>query len=154
MDQLDQNLRNDNENENTNYIDALAKAKQLIDTLNQSNQKLKDDNKQLVQTMMNNGTIEDQQPADTRTTKDMAYEFLNNANLTNRDKIQLALDYRNKVIDEQGPDKDPFVNQYSKDVSRADYLDAQFIADGLQAALDSTETPEEFNMELNRIMKN
>lgn len=147
----EENKRVEIEDENTDYIAALQEMKANTVSKDQYN-KVKADNKRLLDAMLNNEQVEVNSQAATvvRTPKEIAEAYFDET-LPNREKIKLALEYRDQVILTKGYAADPFVNQseFSKP-TQADYIEAQHVADGLKEILDNSVTDEEFIMEYNR----
>lgn len=149
--------------ENVNVIEKEDNSSDLIETIAQLKkntvsrelyEKERAEKKEILQKVLNNESIDVTNSAkEDRQLKTIAEEYFDE-NLSNRDKVVLALEYRNKVIEENGPSADPFVNQsqFSKP-TQADYMEAEHIAEGLQYLVDNSETDEDFRIEANRIFR-
>ena len=140
-------------NNSSDLIDTIAQLKKNT-VSRELYEKEKAEKRELLQKVLNNESIDvTNSTKEDRSTKQIAEEFFDES-LSNRDKAVLALEYRNKVIEEKGPSADPFVNQseFSKP-TQADYLEAEHIAEGLQYLVDNSETDEDFRIEANRIFR-
>lgn len=158
-----------NENENVNVIDneGQSNSSDLIETIAQLKkntvsrelyEKEKAEKKEILQKVLNNESItETEAIKESRSLKDMAAEYFDKAdahNLSNREAVVKALEYRDKYIQENGESADPFVrqNEFQKP-TQADYMEAQNIADGLQYLVDNSETDEDFAIVANKLFR-
>ena len=141
------------ENSSSDLIETIAQLKKNT-VSRELYEKEKQEKKEILQKVLNNETIDvTNSTKEDRSLKAIAEDYFDES-LSNRDKIVYALEYRNKVIAEQGPSADPFVNQsqFSKP-TQADYMEAEHIAEGLQYLVDNSETDEDFRIEANRIFR-
>lgn len=141
-------LNNEQPNDNIDYINAINELKQNS-VSKESYDKLRAENKQLLDTLVSGGTITQiEAPVDiAKLRKD-----LNNENITNLDYCKAALKLRDAVIAEGG--RDPFLpcgTHVSLDDS--DYAAAEKVAGVLQECIDYAQgDPGVFTVELQRRM--
>lgn len=151
------------QDENVNVVENNDNSSDLIETIAQLKkntvsrelyEKERAEKKEILQKVLNNETIDvTNSTKEDRSLKSIAEDYFDES-LSNREKVVLALEYRNKVIAENGPSADPFVNQsqFSKP-TQADYMEAEHVAEGLQYLVDNSETDEDFRIEANRIFR-
>lgn len=87
-----------------------------------------------------------------RPAKEIAGEFKNlgNGDITNRDYVEKALEYRNSHIKEFGTD--PFTN-FGEAGCDQPTADTKEVANVLQTLLDENESPIDFRIKLNSVLK-
>lgn len=160
MTENEQNLVNENENVNenqvesgssTDYINAIKELKKNS-VSKEEYAKLQAENKSLVEALIDGGqvTVEQEQPE----TPDIAElrQAMNEEGLSNLEYTSRALALRDAVIEQQGPEADPFVGLPSKNYTPTadDYAKAQKVADILQDCVNKADgDPEVFNGYLN-----
>lgn len=144
------NPENENlENENVDYINAINELKaNTVDK--KAYDKLKAENKQLLDTLVNNGQLSTESAGSKESAEDLRKELFGSKPLTNLDYVKKALELRETVMDEGG--RDPFIpsGTHAK-VDDYDIATAEKVATMLQEIVDySNGDPEVFTMELQR----
>ena len=123
-------------NENQNYIEAINELKaNTVDK--KAYEKLKAENKQLLDTLVSGGQIE--QPKEKVNLDTMSDElFHNRQNLTNLDFVQRALELRTELIAQGNPD--PFVPfGHNANITQADIDQAERVAQIFQDCVDESD---------------
>ncbi len=138
------------ENNEKDYIEAINELKANTVSKDQYN-KLKAENKQLLDTLVKGGQIENK-VAEKPDIEKLRQDLFGNQNLTNLEYCEKALQLRDALI-EQG-EADPFLPSGSHaNVSNEDIAAANNVADQLKEIVDYADgDPEVFTMELQRRM--
>ena len=151
-------MPNENETMNTNpdtsteqdYIDTIAELRR--NSVPKADfDKLREDNRKLMQTLAEGGSIESQETAkDTRSIDDLRRAVFNDAQ-SNRQYWQKALDLRDRIIAEGGRDPFlPFSHEYVP--TDDDYATAERVAEGMRHCLEVADGNDAiFNNEYQRI---
>ena len=140
-------------NENQNYIDAINELKaNSVDKAKY--EKLKAENKQLLDTLVAGGSLEQKPIAEKADIAAMRQDLFNNRRqLTNLDFVERMLELRNAVMEDGGDD--PFLPfGVNTQRTQADYDAARKCAEMLQECVDAADhNPEIFNAQLKTIMR-
>ena len=142
------------ENQESNEVstlDLINNVKNTNDTLKAELAASKKREAELAKALLNNESIQDSQPVDLRSAKEIAEEFFQAAERDDRRRgFELALEYREARIRESGVD--PFVqNNPQNPPSAADFMEADRYADAYRQILDNTDDNAGFNIEYNRV---
>ena len=137
---------------NQNYIETIQKMKETM-VSKDDYERLMQQNKQLLDTVVNGGSKDDPKPTAedlTKSINDIRKEIRTNEHMTNLDFAKAALKLREQVLERDK--KDIFVAPGSKYTpTRADYEAAQKVADVFQECVDESDgDPEVFTRELMR----
>lgn len=129
-------------------IDTLKKNSVPVERYN----KVIEENKKLLDTLVNNGQIAPEDAAPKASIEDLRAKLINGNN-TNLSYIQTALELRDRLIEEG--EEDPFVPQGRKiSATNEDYMLADKVAEGLRACIEYADGNSEiFTQELQRITK-
>lgn len=132
------------------YIDTIAELRR--NSVPKADfDKLREDNRKLMQTLAEGGSIESQATAkDTRSIDDLRRAIFNDAQ-SNRQYWQNALDLRDRIIAEGGRDPFlPFSHEYVP--TDDDYVTAERVAEGMRHCLEVADGNDAiFNNEYQRI---
>lgn len=117
-----------------NYIEALNQLKQ--NTVDRAKyDQVVAENKQLVQTLVNGGTLEQEAVSNKRSAQEIRDELFDGKDRSNLDFCKLSLELREAVMNEEG--QDIFVAaSHELAPTSEDYVKAQNVADVLQSAID------------------
>ena len=137
---------------NQNYIETIQKMKETM-VSKDDYERLMQQNKQLLDTVVNGGSGGDQKPTAedlTKSINDIRKDLRTNEHMTNLDFAKAALKLRAQVLERDN--KDIFVSPGSKYTpTRSDYEAAQKVADVFQECIDASDgDPETFTHELQR----
>lgn len=133
------------------YIEAIKELKENS-VSKEDYEKLKKENKQLIQSLVNGESYQgDEKSEPTETIKDLRNDLFDNEN-TNIEYISKALKLRDQLMENGEPD--PFLPIGSKVAPTADDVEAaNRVAAALQSCIDIADgDPEIFNRELQRIL--
>lgn len=152
-----ENLNNESTQETVNdsndYIEALREMKQNTVSREQY-EKLKNENKELLNTLINGGQVEmidqSQKPSVEDLRKSLFSKEAADKGMTNLEFVSKALELRNAIIDEGGTD--PFLPVgRGIELTRDDYEAAEFTAQQFQECIDIAKgNSEVFTAELMR----
>ena len=133
-----------------NYIEALAKMRENSVPKEQY-QKLVDENKQLVEAMINGETIKNSAPEPEVDIDKLRSELLTK-DMTNMEYTKKSLELRNELL--KRGEHDPFAPyRHNAEPEESDLVAASKAANALQHCLDvANGYPDVFNNELQRIM--
>lgn len=142
----------ENMDPNQNYIETIQKMKETM-VSKDDYERLMQQNKQLLDTVVNGGSVDDpKQTAEdlTKSINDIRNDLRKNEHMTNLDFAKATLKLREQVLERDG--KDIFVSPGSKYTpTRADYEAAQKVADVFKECIDAADgDPETFTHELQR----
>lgn len=121
--------------ENENYIDTIRKLKEST-VSKESYNKLKDENKELLDAILEGKEVATEEPQDKRSIEDLRKELFSTENsLSNLEYAEKALELRDRVIEEGGVD--PFLPQskqfaYTEEDARA----AQRVAEVMKECVE------------------
>ena len=134
------------------YLDTIKKLKESTVSLDEYN-KLKDDHKKLLNTVLEGGSVDVAATAPKRTVEEVRKELFSEDadNFSNLKFVKTALELRDAVLDEGGID--PFVPVGQRiSATDEDYEKAQKVAEALQSCVDIAASDEGvFIRELERI---
>ena len=139
------------ENENLGYIEEIKKLKETTVPKTEL-EKLKAENKKLLETLLEGGEVPASAEQKVRTASEIREElFKDDSNLNNLQIAKLSIELREAVLREGG--EDPFVPQGNKIVAEeSDYEAADKVAEALQSCIEYAEGDNEiFTNELMRI---
>ena len=144
-------IKNDNAME-TDYVAAIEEMKRNTVSREQFD-KMKQENKRLLDALTSGQTIEQKVEAPAKKTVAELANALMNGSSNNLNYCKTALELRERMM-EEGMD-DPFVPRGQKiSPTREDYELAQRVADGIQSCIDYADGDSElFTQELQRITK-
>lgn len=129
------------QNDNQQYIDAIRELQQNSVSKDKY-AKLEKENKQLLETLVNGGTIEAVNVEAPKSIEDLRKELYRSGPRTNLDYVKKSLELREKVMEETGVD-----NYFVPNV--INYQRAQEIANIYQDCIDAAnDDPEAFTREL------
>jgi len=113
---------------------------------------LQDQYKKLLNDYVNKRPAPAQQPQTIRPAKELAKEFqaIKNGDISNRDYIVKALEYRKSYINEFGTD--PF-SDFGSHGSGQPTSDTEEVAEKLQKLLDENQSPVDFRIKMNSILQ-
>ena len=140
-------------NDSVDYIHALNELKQNSVSREQY-EKLKNENKELLNTLINGGQVEMIDPSSKPSIEDLRKELFSNEaadkGMTNLEFVSKSLELRNAIIDEGGTD--PFLPVgRGIELTREDYEAAEFTAQQFQECIDIAKgNSEVFTAELMR----
>jgi hypothetical protein len=146
-------------NENTNetdqmYLDQIAELKTKMESMidPEEYKKLQAQHKKLLDDYVNRRPAPKEETRTQRSTKEIAIELakVKNGDITNRDYIAKALEYRNAHMHEFGTD--PFSDFGSVGPSNANE-DTTSVAKVLQTLLDENPSPVDFRIKLNSVLE-
>lgn len=143
--QNNETMMEQNQNDNQQYIDAIRELQQNSVSKDKY-AKLEKENKQLLDTLVNGGTIEAVNVEAPKSIEDLRKELYKSGPRTNLDYVKKSLELRERVMEETGVD-----NYFVPNV--INHQRAQEIANIYQDCVDAAnDDPEAFTRELQKRM--